>query len=245
VILPIEKQVHHGELTQVAASPCLEILIQLLRDAAHRALAQPAAAERVPVERTDILRRQPADIHAAHQTLEIGRAGTQSLGDKRVKRFLGPAQLRHRQLQQAGLTLDLLRFVAVAPPHALPRAAPIVLTTEKGSRLRFDRHLQHVAGEPADESHHRRFTPLRPLVAALQHAVDVFLHLNARWYSLHGVDLLRPRANGAVSGLSYQEDTNASCFYRKSRTSPIRKLSRSRRFRRCSRLLIHRGALCV
>src|SRR5262245_24937233 len=74
-----------------------------------------------------------------------------------------------------------------------------MLAPEKRRGLRFDGHLQHVTGEPTDEPDHRPFDRCRR--AAMQHAVDLFLQLNARWYSLHGVDLLRPRANGAVSGL--------------------------------------------
>jgi hypothetical protein len=74
VILPIEKQIDDSQLTQIAPTPRLEVLIELLRHATDRALAQPAATEGVGVERADVLRRQTADVHPAHQALEISGA---------------------------------------------------------------------------------------------------------------------------------------------------------------------------
>ena len=120
MVLPIEEQVDDGQIAQVPTAPNVEVLIQLLRDAAHRALAQPTRPERVLVERTDILGRQAADIHAAHQAFEIGCARPQPVRHRRPKGFLGPPQLGHRERQHPGLTLHLFRFVAVAPANPLP-----------------------------------------------------------------------------------------------------------------------------
>ena len=85
-----------------------------------------------------------------------------------------------------------------------------MLPAEKGRRLRFNRDLQHVAGEPADETDHRRPGRFDRRFAALQRALDFCFQLDARWYSLHGVDLLPTRYQRADSGLNHQEDTNAS-----------------------------------
>jgi hypothetical protein len=63
--------------------------------------------------------------------------------------------LRHRELQETGLGLHVLRFVAVPPPDTLTGTAPIMLSTEKGRGLGFDRHLQHVPREATYESDHR------------------------------------------------------------------------------------------
>ena len=67
--------------------------------------------------------------------LEIGRARLQALGHLRLKGLLGPAQLRHGELQETSLTLDVLRFIAVAPTHALPRPAPIMFAAKKRGGL--------------------------------------------------------------------------------------------------------------
>jgi hypothetical protein len=67
-----------------------------------------------------------------------------------------------------------------------------MLATKKRRRLGLDRHLQHVPREATHESDHRRFLGLCRR-APVQQAVDFFLQADARWYSLHGVDLLRPR----------------------------------------------------
>ena len=55
----------------------------------------------------------------------------------RPKGFLSAAQLGHRELQRAGLTLHLFRLVAVAPADPLPFPSPIVGTTQKCRRLGF------------------------------------------------------------------------------------------------------------
>src|SRR5262249_14373643 len=112
--------------------------------------------------------------------------------------------------QHPRLTLDSFRFVPVAPTHALPFAATIVVTTQKRRRFGLDRHLQHVARESTDEPDHRWLRGCRRQLVPLQHSLDFFLQSHARWYSLHGVDLLRPRFQRSRSGLSHQEDTNAS-----------------------------------
>ena len=54
VILPVEKQVDDRQLAQIPPPPRIEVLIQLLRDAADRALAQAAPAERVGEEGADV-----------------------------------------------------------------------------------------------------------------------------------------------------------------------------------------------
>src|SRR5262249_19890777 len=84
----------------------------------------------------------------------------------------------------------MLRLVAVAPPGALPRPTSIMLPAKKRRGLGFDRHLQHVACESTDEADHRRLGRSNHRIATLQGALDFCSQLNARWYSLHGVDLL-------------------------------------------------------
>jgi hypothetical protein len=83
--MPIEKQVDNWQLAEVAPAPRVEVLIELLRDAADRALAQAAPAERVGEERADVLSGQPAHIHPPYQTLQIRRAGLEPLGHPRLK----------------------------------------------------------------------------------------------------------------------------------------------------------------
>jgi hypothetical protein len=83
-------------------------------------------------------------------------------------------------------------------------------TPEKRRGLRLDRDLQHVARKPADEAGHRRFLRRRHSLRVAQHPFDFFLQSDARWYSLHGVDLLSGSASTEPPGLCHQEDTNAS-----------------------------------
>src|SRR5207249_2104636 len=201
MVLPVEKQIHHAQPTQIAAAPRVEILIQLLRHPTDRALTHATPAEGVGVEGAHILGGQPASIHAARPALEIRRPGLQTVGHRWSKRLLSPAQLRHRQFQRPRLALHLFRFIAIAPPDALALTPAIVLSAQKRRRLSFDSHLQHVARKPTNEAHHRGFLRRRRgRRRALQQPVDLFLQPDTRWYSLHGVDLLRPRSNGAASG---------------------------------------------
>jgi hypothetical protein len=92
----------------------------------------------------------------------------------------------------ARLSTSAFRLIAVPPAHALPIASPIMPASEEGRRLGLDRYLQQVARETTDKPRHRRLLRRRGLGGA-QQPFDFFLHANARWYSLHGVDLLRPR----------------------------------------------------
>jgi hypothetical protein len=85
-----------------------------------------------------------------------------------------------------------------------------MLPTEECGGFRFDCHLQHVPRKPADEADHRRLGRADRRFDALQRTLDFCFQLDARWYSLHGVDLLPTRYQRADSGLNHQEDTNAS-----------------------------------
>src|SRR5262249_8983253 len=161
----------------------------------------------------------PAHVHAAHQTLEIGRARLQALGHLRLKRFLGPAQLRHGELQQTGLALDVLRFIAVAPAHSLPHAAPIMLTAEKRGGLRFDGHLQHVARESSNEAHHRGLRAAigsapsnRPLISSFKRTLGGTL--------FEALISSGPATNEAALVLVTRRIPTPLCFYRKFGTSP-------------------------
>jgi hypothetical protein len=82
-------------------------------------VARAARTERVVIERADILRRDPAHIHPSHERFEVSRPSPQPVNDRRPKRVIRPAQLRHGELQRAGLCLHVFRFVVVAPAHAL------------------------------------------------------------------------------------------------------------------------------
>src|SRR5262249_27512654 len=132
------------------------------------------------------------DIHPPHQILEISRPRAQAVRHDGPKGFVGPAQLRYRELQRARLRLDLFRFVAVAPPNALSLATTIVAASQKHRRFGFDRHLQHVARpmNPAIGGSSivvvASTLPNKPSVASLNRTLG--------GYSLHGVDLLRPRS---------------------------------------------------
>src|SRR5262249_14358377 len=89
--------------------------------------------------------------------------------------------------------LHVFGLITIAPTDSLPIAAPIMPPPEKRRRLRLDRDLQHVAGQATDEPHHRRF-PRRPRrLGVPPPPLPFFSQSDARWYSLHGVDLLRPR----------------------------------------------------
>src|SRR5262249_30267402 len=82
------------------------------------------------------------------------------------------------------------------------------------------------------EPDHRWVFGFSHRLAALQHVVDLFLQPNARWYSLHGVDVLRPRSQRSLSVWFTRRIPTPLCFYRKSRTSPkprIRPANEARR----------------
>src|SRR5436190_13541860 len=198
MVLAVKKQIHHTQRTQIAPAPRVEILIELLRDPTDRAFTHAATTEGVAVEGAHVLRGQPPDVHAPHQALEIRRPRLKTVRQVRPKRLLGATQLGHRQFQRPRLALHLFWFIAIAPADALALTPSIVFPAKKRCRFRFDGDLQHVPREPTHEARHRRLLRRRRGRRALQQTVDLFLQLHARWYSLHGVDLLRPRFNGAA-----------------------------------------------
>src|SRR5262249_2310329 len=101
-----------------------------------------------------------------------------------------------------------------------PRPAPIMLAAEKRRRLGLDRHLQHVAGESTHETDHRRLGRSDGRIAILKRALDFRFQLNARWYSLHGVDLL-PAPRPTEPNLVWQPGGyQRLLLYREFRTSP-------------------------
>src|SRR5439155_16536842 len=99
----------------------------------------------------------------------------------------------------AGFALHALGFVAVAPPSPRPHPAPIVIAPHERGRLILQRDLQHVTRDLPDEPGHGRFCR-RGVVAHLsaQQLRDLLLQSLARWYSLHGVDLLRLRSQRSL-----------------------------------------------
>ncbi len=123
VILPVEEQIDDRQITQVASAPRVELLIELLRHAAHRALAQPTRAEGLGIQGADVLGRQPADVHATNQGLEIRRPRTQPLDRRGLKSLIGAAELRDREVQ-----------------HAPPRSARVSAHTHCASQRARDRH---------------------------------------------------------------------------------------------------------
>src|SRR5207244_4162893 len=96
-----------------------------------RALAQAARAERLAIERTDILRREPAHVHPANQRLHIRRPGAQPLHRRRLKSLVRAAELRDREVQHPGLALDALRLVPIPPASARAIATPVMPPPQK------------------------------------------------------------------------------------------------------------------
>src|SRR5919109_2939495 len=107
-----------------------------------------------------------------------------------VKESCKLAQLRDRQIQQAGLALHPFGFVTVSPTHPQPSAAPVVLAPQKCRRFLLNGYLQNVACQRPHKSTHRCLSGCSLYGFAAKQLLDLFLHLQTRWYSLHGVDLL-------------------------------------------------------
>src|SRR6185295_10977522 len=190
VILPVQKQIKYVQITQIPLAPSLEVSVELLSNPADSTLAQTAFSERLAVQILDVLGRKPSHVHSPNQPFQIYAATAQPLHQLGTKPFLGRAQLRNRQLHQPRFTLDSFRFVAVSPSHPQPSTAPVMLTPQKRRGLLLDGHLQNVLRQRSHEPAHGGlswysfddFTP--------KQSVDLFLHPDTRWYSLHGVDLL-------------------------------------------------------
>ena len=94
VVLPVEEQVHDLHLAEVALLPPVEVPSQPARDAADRGLAQPGLTERLGVEIPNVLGGQPADVHPAHQRLQVGTSTPDPTQQRRPERFRGSAHLR-------------------------------------------------------------------------------------------------------------------------------------------------------
>src|SRR5437870_3731733 len=94
------------------------------------------------------------------------------------------------------------------PRQLEQNVAHLVHLTPLARRVRPDpRDRLHQAWRAVHQRRRKRRWWWR--LVALQQALDFFLQSNARWYSLHGVDLLRPRYQR--SPLNHLEDTNAFC----------------------------------
>src|SRR3972149_7099303 len=107
-----------------------------------------------------------------------------------VSLFRSP-QLRNLHFHQPHLALDSLTLVSVPKLSSKPRSSAVPPSTGKLRHLLLDAHLKHVLRHATDESLHRVLS-LGFTVSHLssKHRLELFLHPRARWYSLHGVDLL-------------------------------------------------------
>ena len=119
-------------------------------------------------------------------------------------------------------------FGLVCPCCLTALAATIVPAAQERRCFRFDRDLQDVACQLANEPGHRRLgqVPGRRLTA--KQALDFFLQSCARWYSLHGVDLLRPRSQRSPLVWFTKRISTPLRFYRSLSTSPNRETLNSR-----------------
>lgn len=196
--LSIENQIDDRQIAQVAPGTGVEVLIPLPRDSL-RCSSSSDCRRRVGEERADILCRQPAHRHAAHQIPQFARARLQPLGQPRLKRLLGPAQLRHRELQQAGLRLHMLRLRALTPARALTRPAAAMLSAEQRRR----------SPSIATCSMERASRPTKPTMDGSEDPTGdsppcgllsiSAVKLDARWDSLMALLSSRPAINGADS----------------------------------------------
>src|SRR2546422_6145553 len=74
----------------------------------YTTLFRSTGAERVVIQRADVLRRQPTHVHAANEVLEIRGSRTQPVHHRRPKRFLGPAQRSEEHTSELQSRLHLV-----------------------------------------------------------------------------------------------------------------------------------------
>ena len=125
-----------------------------------------------------------------------------------LKALVGAAELRDGEVQHPRLALHAFRLIPIPPAGAHPIATPVVPPPQKRGGFRLDRDLQDVLRQLPHKPRHRRLG--RRGLGSAQQVFHFFLQPNTWWYSLHGVDLLRPRYQRSPLVLDHQEDTNAS-----------------------------------
>jgi hypothetical protein len=181
VELAIEEQVHDAHLTQVPGAPRVELGLERL-GRATRGAPRHAGAEHLREEPLDVAGRETADVAAADQRRKLGRHAAQLVGQLDRHGRHRVSDLRLAEVEDAGLRLQ--RVVAVAVPVAGDGTfRPLVVAPAKDARHDvLEPDLQEQLSGPADELAER--VAREP---SLQILTKRFLHLGARWYSLHGV----------------------------------------------------------
>jgi hypothetical protein len=148
----VQEQVLQGDVGQAARGPCLELVFDLLADAADGRLRQRCLGpERLGQRRLDIPDRQAT--HEPRDDQRLQRAGpSHALAEQpRGERLIGAAQLGTFQRDRPGGGLDRRRGVAIAVPRPDALAAGVAITAEELGDFCFQRGLQQQAGaEPGD-----------------------------------------------------------------------------------------------
>jgi hypothetical protein len=141
VVLAIEKQIDDLELAQISLPPRLELSIELLCDAAHRAFAHSTGAERLAVQVTDVPRREAAHIHAPetlalrdkaadeYRALELARCDELTLACW-PKAMKGDAEMVRAVVRVMQRRAALCGLDAVVAQRLELKGGPLVMTHE-------------------------------------------------------------------------------------------------------------------
>jgi hypothetical protein len=195
--LAIQEQVQDLEVAEISGAPDGELGLERGGDPARHALRH-GPAEDLRVEAFHVADREPPDVGAANQGLQLGgppgERGRQRERDGRG----GLPHLRRAEVEGARLRLD--RVMAVAIPVAGDRArCPFVVApAEDGGDPILYPNLEQVLGGPPDKEPERVAGEAR-----LEILGQRLPHLEARWYSLHGVGApfsVRQDGSGLVTG---------------------------------------------
>jgi len=148
----VQEQVLQLDVGQATMGPCLELVLDLLADAADGRLRQRRLRpERFGQRCLDIPHRQATHEPRDDQRLQRVGPGHLLAEQPRGERLVGAAQLGAFQHHRPGGGLDRHRGVAVAVPRPGALAAGVAITAKKGDDLCFQRGLQQqTSAEPGD-----------------------------------------------------------------------------------------------
>jgi hypothetical protein len=140
------------------------------------------APEHLGVEPLDVAGREAADVPPADQGAELRGHPLQLVRQRDRDRRHRVPNLRGPEVEGARLGLQRVMAVAVAVAGDLAVRPLVVAAPEDTGHGVLQADLQEQLSGPADELPHRVTSE-----ASAEIVTKRFLHLGARWYSLHGV----------------------------------------------------------
>lgn len=181
VELAVEEEVENLQLAKIAGAPGVEVRMQRAGRPTGGTLRE-ATSEHLGVEPCDVTVGQAAHVGARDQGLQLRGGRRESDEELDPEHVSGRAHLQGAQGE--GACLGLERVGAVAVPPAARRDALLIVASaqEEGLDLLLQADLEHQLGGAGDELMQRVAG-----ITGLQLCSQRLLHLDARWYPLHGV----------------------------------------------------------